>query len=57
MQDPKIKPKRMIDIKGDCVKAVNMYMQVKAESNDFIKLVRKTFLPYLKTRLALTETK
>lgn len=42
MQDPKIKPKRMINIKADCVKAVNMYMLVKAESNDFIKLVHKT---------------
>ncbi|XP_060840661.1 coiled-coil domain-containing protein 42 homolog [Rhopalosiphum padi] len=37
MQDPKIKPKRMINIEADCVKTVNMYMQVKAESNDFIK--------------------
>lgn len=43
MQDPTIKPKRMIDIKADCVKAVDMYMHVKAESNNFIKLV------YIKT--------
>ncbi|KAL5241958.1 hypothetical protein ACI65C_009368 [Semiaphis heraclei] len=37
MQDPKIKPKKMINIEADCVKAVNTYMQVKAESNNFIK--------------------
>jgi hypothetical protein len=43
MQDPKIKPKRMINIEADCVKTVNMYMQVKAESNDFIKLVNKSY--------------
>lgn len=42
MQNPKLRPKRMIDIETDCVKAVNTYMQVKAESNDFIKLVYKT---------------
>lgn len=41
MQDPKIKPKSMINIEADCVKTVNIYMQVKSESNDFIKLVYK----------------
>lgn len=39
MQNPKIKPKGMIDIKGNCVKAVSTYMQVKAESNNCIELV------------------
>lgn len=42
MQNSKLRPKRMIDIEADCVKAVNTYMQVKAESNDFIKLVYNT---------------
>lgn len=37
MQDSKIRPYRMINIEADCVKAVNMYMQVKSESNEFIK--------------------
>uniref|UniRef100_A0A2S2QS42 Coiled-coil domain-containing protein n=1 Tax=Sipha flava TaxID=143950 RepID=A0A2S2QS42_9HEMI len=37
MQDPTIRPRRMIDIEANCVKAVATYMQVKAESNDFIK--------------------
>lgn len=37
MQDPKIRPKKMIDIEANCVKAVDIHMQVKAESNDFIK--------------------
>jgi len=41
MQDPTSKPKRMIDLKTNCVKAVDMYMHVKAESNDFIKFVEK----------------
>lgn len=44
MQDPKIRPKRMIDIEGNCVKAVETYMQVKAESNDFIRSVHKTYV-------------
>lgn len=43
MQDPKIKPKKMITIEAGCVKAVNTYMQVKAESNNFIKLVQKSY--------------
>lgn len=41
MQDPKIRPNRMVDIEGNCVKAVETYMQVKAESNDFIRSVHK----------------
>jgi len=46
MQDPKTKPKKMINIEADCVKAVNTYMQVKAESNNFIKLVHKSYHSY-----------
>jgi len=45
MQDPKIKPESMINIEADCVKTVNMYMQVKSDANDFIKLVHK-FITY-----------
>lgn len=37
MQDPKIRPYKMINIEADCFRAVNTYIQVKAESNDFIK--------------------
>lgn len=40
MQDPTIRPKKMIDIEANCVRAVSTYMQVKADANDFIKCVQ-----------------
>lgn len=52
MQDPKIRPRKMIDIEANCVKAVDMYMQVKVESNDFIKWVHKISRIYPATILA-----
>lgn len=49
MQNPNIRPKKIIDIETNCVKAVNTYVQVKAESNNFIKLVH-LFLMFCKLR-------
>lgn len=47
MQDPTIRPKKMIDIEANCVKAVSTYMQVKADANDFIKCVQLFIYIYI----------